>query len=77
MQTYRCCFLDERERVSADESFEADALSDAIDRAQAMLNARPHHHAVELWQGARRLYLSPIADHSRPFADIVRQQHSI
>jgi hypothetical protein len=56
MQTYRCYFLDERERVSADESIEADAPTDPIDRALAMLCARPHHRAVEVWQGARRLY---------------------
>jgi hypothetical protein len=58
MQIYQCCFLDEHERVEAAESIEADAASDAIDRALAMLSARPHHRAVELWQGARLLYLS-------------------
>jgi hypothetical protein len=60
MQTYQCYFLDDREHISADESIEADAPTDAIDRALAMLCARPHHRAVEVWQGARRLYPSAI-----------------
>jgi hypothetical protein len=60
MQIYRCYFLDDQERINADESIEADAPIDAIDRALAMLYARPHHRAVEVWQGARRLYLSTI-----------------
>jgi hypothetical protein len=56
MQMYRCCFLDEHERVKASENIEADAPTDAIDRALAMLFARPHHRAIEVWQGARLLY---------------------
>jgi hypothetical protein len=35
---------------------EADTLAEATDRALAMLRSRPHHHSIEIWQGARRLY---------------------
>jgi|HubBroStandDraft_6_1064221.scaffolds.fasta_scaffold255154_2 hypothetical protein len=66
MHTYRCYFLDHHERISADESIDADAPTDAIDRARAMLCARPHHQAVEVWQGARRLYPSTVEHASDP-----------
>jgi hypothetical protein len=76
MHTYRCCFLDDHERISADESIEADAPTDAIDRARAMLCARPHHRAVEVWQGACRLYLSTIEHASDPPARSASQERA-
>jgi hypothetical protein len=77
MQTYRFYFLDQNDRINADESFEADAPADAIDRALAMLCARPHHRAVEVWQGARRLYPS-IVQHTggSPEGSDARQHRS-
>jgi hypothetical protein len=59
MHTCRCYFLDDHELINA-ESTETNALTDAIDRAIVPLCARPHHRAVEVWQGARRIYLSTI-----------------
>jgi hypothetical protein len=56
MSIYRCYFLDGADRIAAAEDIDADALPEAVDRAQAMLRRRAHHHAVEVWQGARRLY---------------------
>lgn len=56
MSIYRCHFLDRDDRITVSEDIDVDALSDAIARARAMLKERAHHHAVEVWQGARRLY---------------------
>jgi hypothetical protein len=56
MHIYRCYFLNADERIETFEVIEAARLSDAIDRAQAMLEARPHHRSVELWDGSRRVY---------------------
>jgi len=58
MYMYRCYFLDDSDCINAAENIEADAVTDAIGRALAMLDARPHHRAVEVWQGSRRLYFS-------------------
>jgi len=76
MHTYRCYFLDEHERISADESIEADAPIDAIDRALAMLCARPHHRSVEVWEGARRLYASTIKHAGEPLARSADQERA-
>jgi hypothetical protein len=46
---YRCCFLDANDTVDAIEEIEADTLLSAIEQANAMLNGRSHHAAVELW----------------------------
>lgn len=56
MSIYICQFLDDGERVAALEEIDVDALADAIACAQTMLRRRAHHCAVEVWQGARRLY---------------------
>ncbi len=58
MPIYRCYFLDGNERIAASEDIDADAAHEAIDRAQAMLKRRAHHHGIEVWQGARRLYVT-------------------
>ena len=56
MRLYRCCFLDERDRVAASENIEAEALSEAVDLALAMLHNRPQHRAIEIWDGGARVY---------------------
>ena len=56
MASYRCYFLDTADHIRAAEVIEADALDGAVDRALALLRERPHHHAVELWDGARKVY---------------------
>lgn len=38
------------------EIIDADLLQDALDRALAMLGARPRYAAVELWDGGKWLY---------------------
>jgi hypothetical protein len=48
--------LDAQNDISASESVEADTLTEATERALAMLKSRPHHRSIEIWQGARRLY---------------------
>jgi hypothetical protein len=58
MPTYRCYFLDYQDHIEAAENIRADCLDEAIDRALAMLKARPHHHCIEIWHGALRLYVS-------------------
>ena len=59
MATYRCYFLDSQGHIEAAENVEAEALEAAIASALAMLKARPGHHSIELWQGARPIYLCP------------------
>ena len=56
MHIYRCFFLDEDDHIKAAEIIEANAVSEAIDKACAMLRERPQHQAVEIWEGARKLY---------------------
>ena len=56
MHSYRCYFLNADDHIQSAEVIEAVGLTDAIDRALAMLKARPQHRTVELWQGAKRVY---------------------
>jgi hypothetical protein len=57
MPSYLCCFLDQDQRtVGLSETIEAADLSRAIDKAQAILEARPHYQGVELWDGGKRVY---------------------
>ena len=56
MHIFRCYFLNSEDRIEASEVIEADSLRDGIDRALAMLEARPQHRTVELWDGSRRVY---------------------
>ena len=57
MPTYLCCFVDQDQRIGgSSEIIDAADLSDAIVKAQAMLQARPHHQGVELWEGGKRVY---------------------
>jgi hypothetical protein len=52
MQIYFCYFPDDHDHISAAENI------DAIERALVMLSTSRHHQAVEVWHGARRLFLS-------------------
>jgi hypothetical protein len=56
MHIYRCFFLDEGDHIKAAEIIEADAVSEAIERACVMLRERPQHRTFEIWEGARKLY---------------------
>jgi hypothetical protein len=56
MSAYRCYFLDGQDHITAVENIQADALGVAIEQALAMLKARPHHHAIEIWQDTRKVY---------------------
>lgn len=56
MHIYRCYFLNADDHIEAFEVIEVASLSEGIDRAQAMLKARPQHRSVELWDGSRRIY---------------------
>ena len=56
MALYRCHFLDADDRIKAHEKIDARSLLDAIGQANAMLNERSHHDAVEVWTGNRWLY---------------------
>src|SRR5438477_4438472 len=53
---FRCYFLNADEHIEACEVIEVASLGEGIDRALAMLKARPQHRNVELWDGARRVY---------------------
>jgi hypothetical protein len=59
MALYCCYFLDEHECIRAVEAIDVDSVSKAIERGLEMLQQRPHHRAIELWLGARRLYPFP------------------
>lgn len=64
MPSYRCFFIGPDDHIAGPpEVIEADALSTAIDLALAMLQARPHHRTIELWEGAKRVY--PVRDEKR------------
>jgi hypothetical protein len=56
MALYRCDFLDSCDRIEDHEEIDAVSLFEAIDRANAMLNERRHHDAVEIWAGRRWIY---------------------
>jgi hypothetical protein len=56
MDAYRCYFLDRDDQIRSTEDIEAEGLGEAIDRSLTMLKLRPHHHAIEVWRGARMVY---------------------
>ena len=56
MALYRCLFLNAHDHVNAYEEIEAGSLSDAVQRANSMLNQRSHHDAVEIWAGDKWIY---------------------
>ena len=58
MDIYNCYFLDGKDRIELREIIETERLGDAIEQARDLLRQRPQHHAIELWQGPRKLYRS-------------------
>ena len=56
LMLYRFCFLDAHDRIVATEEIEVRSLLDAIARAHMMLEQRPHHVLIEVWQGNKRAY---------------------
>jgi len=56
IDAYRRYFLDRDNKIRSAEDIEAEGLVEATDRSLTMLKLRPHHHAIELWQGARMVY---------------------
>ena len=58
MPRYRCYFLDGENHIKDATDLEADALAAVIDQALALLRERQDHYAIEIWQGANRLYAS-------------------
>jgi hypothetical protein len=57
MSWYRVYFLNANRRISDVEEFASASDALALDRAQALLTDRGHFAGVELWQGARPIYL--------------------
>ena len=62
MHIFRCYFLNAADRIEAFEVIEVASLGEGIDRALAMLKARPQHRNVELWDGSRRVYPTRYGD---------------
>ena len=58
MSWYRAYFLNANRRISDVEEFASASDAQALDRAQALLTDRSHFAGVELWQGARPIYLN-------------------
>lgn len=59
MSWYRAYFLNANRRISDVEEFASASDAQALDRAQTLLTGRAHFAGVELWQGARPVYLDP------------------
>lgn len=59
MSWYRAYFLNANRRISDVEEFASASDEQALDRAQALLTNRGNFLGVELWQGARPIYLHP------------------
>ena len=55
MPGYRCYFLGRDNQIKARNDLELSSISEAIDKAVALLKAHPGHHSVEIWHGAQRL----------------------
>jgi hypothetical protein len=59
MSWYRAYFLNANHRISDVEEFASLSDTQALDRAQALLTDRRHFAGVELWQGARPVFIQP------------------
>jgi hypothetical protein len=59
MSWYRAYFLNANRRISDVEEFASVSDEQALDRARALLTNRGPFLGVELWQGARPIYLHP------------------
>ena len=70
MPGFRCYFLDREGHIKGRTEIQADALSEAIERALELLTAHPEHHGIEVWSGLQRLYRQPGVNNSgRPSAE--------
>lgn len=59
MQSFRCYFLDDRDRIGDAVMVDALDLADAVRRCRALLDAddrRERFSGIEIWQGVIRLY---------------------
>jgi hypothetical protein len=56
MPTFRCYFLDGDGHIKSRTEIEVDGLPQAIEQALKLLKEQPEGRAVEVWQGAQRLY---------------------
>lgn len=59
MSWYRAYFLNANRRISDVAEFASASDAQALDQAQALLTDRAHFAGVELWQGARPIFLGP------------------
>ena len=55
MLHYRCYFVNESGSITAIEPIECVSDDDVLQVAVTMLRARPHHYAIEAWDGGRRV----------------------
>jgi hypothetical protein len=51
MPRYRCCILDERDKVASVASVEADDDADALARAASTIRVPPNYPVIEVWLG--------------------------
>lgn len=58
MSMYRIYFLGEDEHIRAVEEIGAEDGEEAVRRSLAILQQRPQHRAIEVWQEGRMIYLS-------------------
>ena len=56
MAIYRCDFLDALDNINAHEEIDVGSLLNVVQLANAMLDHRSHHDAVEVWVGNRWIY---------------------
>jgi hypothetical protein len=69
MPSYQCRVLDGDDHIYAVEQVECANASDAVERAEMIL-ARGRHHAVEVWDGACKIFrMTKPATPTRPLSD--------
>lgn len=56
MRSYRCYFLNQTNRIAGVEIIEAEADEDALIGAARLLGGQPRYRAIEVWDGARRVF---------------------
>jgi hypothetical protein len=59
MRHYRCYFLNESGSITAIEPIECFGDDELLRVALKMLRARPHHYAIEAWDGDRQVLIEP------------------
>jgi hypothetical protein len=53
---YRCYFLSSDDHIRAAENIMAETLNEAIERANAILELHPQHHAILAWVGPNKIF---------------------